>query len=466
MKNILCLTWLLMLLALGTVSAEAANHYIRAGGTASLTGTGACTEGSGGNWQTANACDDLPATLVRGDTYYVAGGSYASRTFDTPTSGTARIIIKKATVADHGGQETGWQASYGTTQAVWNAQLTWRTSNWTFDGGYRNENDWFNGTAYGFRVEHNSQNEMLKINSQSNPTSNIIIKYVYVNALIGGLGNTQLFCRCAINTDNGAAFINTGLVFSRMAVRGSNNVWLLRNTSGAILEYSASELADGNSAYHGDLINLYYSASGAIVRFNKFRDEYTISCGGCGSTGLLPACCGTKDIQVYGNEATNFRAGDGFVGYLDPGCTKGCVTGAVIYNNTIDNCNSATGGNGGINLSPSGGNIIQNNIWVNCGSISFQGGTHDYNAFPDSNNHGEAHAQTNFATSNFVNYAARDYRLASATTAGNPLPSPFNVDLLGNTRGANGGWDRGAYEFAVGGSDLIPPAAPIGISIQ
>src|SRR3989338_753419 len=55
----------------------AANHYVRSGATGS---------GSGSDW--ANACADFTgscavASLVRGEVYYVATGTYGSRTFNT-----------------------------------------------------------------------------------------------------------------------------------------------------------------------------------------------------------------------------------------------------------------------------------------------------------------------------------------------------------------------------------------------
>ena len=71
----------------------------------------------------------------------------------------------------------------------------------------------------------------------------------------------------------------------------------------------------------------------------------------------------------------------------------------------------------------------------------------NYNAYPDANARSEANAQLSVPTSIFVNYAGDDFRLASATTAGESLASPFNADLLGNTRGVDGTWDRGAYEY-------------------
>jgi hypothetical protein len=81
----------------------AANHYVRQGAT-----------GNGSDW--SNAYSNLPAVLVRGDTYYIADGSYGSYSFDD--AGSALITIKKATVTDHG-TETGWNDSYGDGQAAW-----------------------------------------------------------------------------------------------------------------------------------------------------------------------------------------------------------------------------------------------------------------------------------------------------------------------------------------------------------
>ncbi|MGZ3805746.1 MAG: hypothetical protein ACXVB4_16130, partial [Pseudobdellovibrionaceae bacterium] len=105
-----------------TLQAEAVNHFVRQDATGSANGS---------DW--TNAYTSLPATLVRGDTYYIAAGNYSGRTFNTPTSGTTLITIKKAIEADHG-TETGWQASYGTGQAAFTGMLEFTSSYWVFDG--------------------------------------------------------------------------------------------------------------------------------------------------------------------------------------------------------------------------------------------------------------------------------------------------------------------------------------------
>src|SRR4030067_9598 len=74
--------------------------YIRAG---------ASGNGSGSDW--TNAKTSLTG-LVRGNTYYLADGSYASFAFGVANSGSSYINIYKATASDHG-TETGWDPSYG-----------------------------------------------------------------------------------------------------------------------------------------------------------------------------------------------------------------------------------------------------------------------------------------------------------------------------------------------------------------
>ena len=67
-------------------SSEAANRYVRQGATGSPNGI---------DW--TNAYTALPATLTRGDTYYIADGTYSSYTFDDAISGTTYITIKGIT---------------------------------------------------------------------------------------------------------------------------------------------------------------------------------------------------------------------------------------------------------------------------------------------------------------------------------------------------------------------------------
>src|SRR3989338_10419935 len=130
----------------------AANQYVRAGAT----GTG-----SGSDW--INAYTSLPATLIRGDTYYIADGNYATYTVDDAVSGTSVITIKKATASDHG-TETGWDSSYGDGQAAFTSPFNIRTSYITFDGIVDSGSD---PNTYGFKIDTpsncNQDNRMLGV---------------------------------------------------------------------------------------------------------------------------------------------------------------------------------------------------------------------------------------------------------------------------------------------------------------
>ena len=84
---------LALFLLLFSANAFAANHYIRAGATGA---------NNGSSW--ANAWSTFSTvTWTRGDTYYVAGGTYNGNiSITTGLSGLNWIIIKKANAADNG----------------------------------------------------------------------------------------------------------------------------------------------------------------------------------------------------------------------------------------------------------------------------------------------------------------------------------------------------------------------------
>jgi hypothetical protein len=324
---------------------------------------------------------------------------------------------------------------------------------YTFDGQTRNENDWFDGASYGFAVNHNNQDQNIIVGMSGRAANNVVVKYTYVNAIVGNLGGTTLR-RYAIDTDTFGGPIQTGLVFHRMFVNGSNNVWFLRTTNGAIVEYSASDNVTGNSANHGENVNLYYSGNNAVIRHNIFRNAFT-GAGGVGSGGgtAIVAITDAGGLQFYGNLIYDFQVGDGAVGFIG-----GNASNCRIYNNTIVNGRGAAGF-----ASNGSNNIVQNNLWVGNSALSVQG-SHNYNAFSGSNSFGEANAQINVPTSIFMNYTGRNLRLASPTNAGITLAPPYNIDLSNTVRGADGLIDRGAFEYS--GITTGAPNAPTGLTIQ
>ncbi|MGZ3748733.1 MAG: hypothetical protein ACXVCD_15465 [Pseudobdellovibrionaceae bacterium] len=414
---------------MGASRSEAANHYVNAGATGL---------GNGSDW--SNAYGALPANLVRGDTYYISSGNYPSYTFADPLSGSAVITIKKATLSDHG-TETGWQATFGTGQAVFNSILTFNTGNYIFDGQTRNESNWFDGTSYGFQVYHNNtMNQNIIIGAGNIAASNITIRNVYINALYKMVPTDTTISALAVSTDTWGATggPHTGLLFSQMYIRGSCNHWFLRNTDGAIVEYSASEGAQSTPANHGEIVNLYYTGANAVVRYNKWRDEFI----GYGGTALVaitnPHNETANSLSFYGNVVWDFEVGDaaiGFGGYL--------TNNNKVYNNTFIR---GVGYNSGTAFGSGTGNYVYNNLYIDCTTVN-QDGVHDYNGYSDSNMRGESNAQINIPTSIFTNYSGNDFTLNTGLLAGKTLSSPYDIDLSGNKRGADGMWDKGAFEF-------------------
>jgi len=416
---------------LGCVSALSQNvYYVRAGAPG----------GNGSDWN--NAYASLPATLQRGATYYVSGGSYPSYTFNTAQSGTTVITVKKATVSDHG-SDTGWDSSYGTSQAVFTSPFQVFKGYFVLDGQYRNEGNWFSGADYGFKIQHKGDFTHLIIRDAGGNVTcpNVTIKYLYVAAQIGKLGSRPY----AIDCDTYSSTIrNSGYVFSRVYVEGSNNPFFVRNTIDPLIEYCASEKTCGDATYHGEVVNRFYSGNGVrgggVVRYCHFRNCYDGTSGypAGGGTGVI-AISETSGMEIYGNIFESYYVGDGAI-------AAGWVNNNIkVYNNTF--IKGIQGSGALVRFTSTGasvsGNVANNNLAVNCPNSTYNGA-------------GTAAFNSTATTSALVNYAAGDYRLAQSLPGGTGLPLPFDTDFAGNTRGVDGVWDLGAYEYT-GIPDTIPP---------
>lgn len=111
-----------ILIILFGAKAMAANWYVRDGAS-----------GGGTSW--SDAYDQLSSaetSAARGDTIFVAAGTYAAVTFNTATSGTTKIFIKRATVADHG-TSTGWSDAYDGIVTI-TPPYQFTSSYWDFNG--------------------------------------------------------------------------------------------------------------------------------------------------------------------------------------------------------------------------------------------------------------------------------------------------------------------------------------------
>ena len=436
MKKLL-LTICFLLLA-GNVHA-AATHYIRDGGIAPIDGTGSCT-----GWATENACDSLPVTLVRGDTYYIADGSYGSRTFNAAVSGTLNIYIKKATVADHG-TSTGWSDSYGDGQAAF-ASFYFVTGYYDIDGQVGGgPQSWDSG--FGFTVISSKGKRVI---FQAN-SSNINIKHTEItntDATANGVNYGSLIYSFGNVTNVTFSYCKIHHVYGCCIQGGFSGI---KNWT---IEYS--KVGDNYGDSNHSEIWSRMGADNFTWRYNyiySWRSTGAFYAVGPGSDGTGDANI-SENIHIYGNifDQGGTTASWLIAAYRDGSYDFQYARGWRVYNNTFININSTSVWVYTCALSTTGtaDNEFKNNvIYGNSDGMQVWGVTQEHNSYQGSSQFWTGANNVLLTSSPFTNYSGGNYTL-SGSVAGYPLSSPYNVDMYGVTRAVDGVWDRGAYEFNSG----------------
>jgi len=444
------------------VAQAAALHYVRAGAT----GTG-----SGSDW--TNAYTSLPATLSRGDVYYIADGTYGGYTFDDSVSGTLVITVKKATIADHG-TDTGWQTSYGSAVARFTGQLYLNTSYIDIDGVTGSGT-----TGYGIEIFPAFPSDLIVLGPN---VSNISLKYINAHNFPDGTPESTMT----------ASTSNFFEIFK--ATYGSSNVYVgnsyFHHTFGCIFQYVGANgyTLENNyfssnastAAWHGAGM-CDQSSDNMIVRYNVWQDIR-----GSAVFDLIEGPDTSDNFQIYGNviwqTPTSGASVAAIIGVWNDSSNSRTASNWKVYNNSIVNMN-------GIDsmyfASPTGSNIdIKNNYWY-CNRtdesytkymyISDVGVSYDYNwysacahpwAFKPGPHEPALIAGPNSQLSSdntnpFINWSVGDFHLSGPTSAGYSLVSPFNMDPDGKIRAADGIWDRGAYEYV---SSTAAPTVPTNLT--
>jgi hypothetical protein len=388
---------------------------------------------SGADWTNAlTTIIAAEAACSRGDVIYVADGSYAGTTFDVAASGTSTITVKKATVADHG-TGTGWDNSYGDGQAIFTSAIVLFAGYLTFDGQVGSG---WGSDEYGFAFVYTEAAEqncfyILFGGGSGVAGGNIIINHVAFVGIAGDYLKTSI----RPHSQNGTLSdcVVADCLFDGM---GSACVANGGGTAGLLFERNKMANLHNSPTFHGEWIN----ANGnkivnSTIRYNIFKDS--------GGTGTIVANnSNIEDTAIYGNVFYKSCGGNGTI----TGTSNAGLVNCLIYNNTfadtIGNAAWVSDGGGGF----SSGNVVKNNLVYNRRGTVSAVGTYDYNAYYDcSLVPAETHGQTS-AGNPFTN-AATDWTLTGSTDAGEALDSPYNYDPLGNLRGLDGIWDRGAYEF-------------------
>ena len=416
------------LLTLVAWSASAAsNHYIRPGAGGSNNGT---------DWN--NAYTSIPASLTRGDTYYLADGSYGNHTWGDVVSGSTIITVKKATPSDHG-TDTGWSDSYGAGQAAfvaWYFDYSGNSGYYLFDG-YSASQSRSCGIQLNMPMAANFYTEscgcVIFGGGGSGSFPYCTFRYLELNGPYGTGGYTSSVYRTGFFFDQNNGVIDTS--HSTVSHCWFHNGITTPVGSDAGNDYCTVEycemmdMRDSGAKDHAD--GWVVASDNCTFRYN-YLHNYSPECifviGGKSVSGM----------QVYGNIVD----GTGLISHFIASNTGAHLTNWKVYNNTLIGLDVVWN----INGSSSGGQDY-NQLYCGNSGTGGSGWTSQHDITVNS--------------SAFVNFAGADYHLASATADGTHLSSPYNQDMDGNTRGADGTWDIGAYEYG-GTGNTNPPS----ISVQ
>ena len=445
-----------------STNAFAANIYVRDG----CSGTG--NDARDGDWNTANCTDQLStaeSVAVRGDTIYVADGSYNNTTFNVAATGSTYITICKATgstvhsgiCSTAHGTDTGWVSTYGDGVATISTSITFSTGYWRFSGQTRNEEDWFDFTAYGFEVDSTDNNAQVYLYS-----NNVEVYYVYADAQDTLPGSTV--AQYGFRGNNSSSY--TGVVISRCAIDGGNNHFFIRGTNDAIIEYCAASGARSNEGNHGENVNLFHywgPATGATVRYNHFKDNFLGSHSSEWGTATIAIASG-DNYQIYGNIFENNCNADTTVGFGDH-TNPYNTNNTLVYNNTFiqmsdqNDCEPFNDSRFGVRLPNNSTNSYAINNLFYGDTPSFGNVTASYSACESSCS--GSNNQTGITDSVFTNYAGGVFTLSGTGNVidnGDTLTTDGYIDYdpLGTDRDADDGWDIGAYEY---GAEAVPANA-------
>jgi hypothetical protein len=429
-----------ILLLFLTVSAQAATVCV---------GPSATGNGSGADWN--NQAQWSSVTLTRGNTYYLADGSYGGKTLSVAISGTTLISIKKAIVGDSAVTSiAGWVNTLGDGNAAFTGSITFSSSNWEFDG--MKGGGWTGGAPddtqsnYGFTFTDVAL--PLRMISGGTTISNFICKHV------GAVAPTPDVEKSFCSTAGTSGSVHNGFVSYCYAYGFNSFQWLNSSDldmNGWITEHNVQRDLYVTDAHHGEeLHNSFGNVQYWHIRYNWIQGRRSGSIQPTMVIGALNNSAGP--YYVYGNVFKDLNYADGGICAVDNGQGTHSLSG-VVYNNTFDDLSpgnpaiATIGGDGNNSMD------AQNNVFINMRVNENTTGTYSYNGYYNNSQTpaGESNKQT-FGANPFTDSANDDYTLTAHTDTGVTLGAPYNQDAAGNIRGTGGVWDRGALQYAPAGS--------------
>lgn len=420
----------------GIGSVWAANHYVRQGAT-----------GNGSDW--TNAYGQLPALLVRGDVYYIADGSYSGYTFNTPVSGTAVVTIKKATPGDHG-TDTGWNSTYGDGTALFTGTVDFSSSYCVFDGQTGGgPGSW--KTGLGFKVSQVAGSPAVTTGFTkflANASTDPNIRYITIKHLevVGNDGTNQ--GGGSIGNDAFAFYGGGDITIAYSYAHHMGRAIIFGGSNNTTFEYSYTGHFVSTASVHSEIASIWNTMGQAISNWTFRHCVFTHSEG---TGGIMYE---GDDLKIYGCvfaplDGNSFGGGNGVIGTW----SSSELTNVRIYNNTFINVGVAVVGVTGTAAAPIG-EFRNNLLYKSLVSGGIGQLTRSHNHYVEAvlswdGTTNDGGTQTMATGDPLVNFTGLDFHLKAPTATGFSLVSPYHADPLGITRGADGVWDRGAYEYVI-----------------
>jgi hypothetical protein len=444
--------WRLVVLGLGLLvfadSAHSTDRFVRSSSQGLANGTSWANA-----WSVANLNANW-ASVQPGDTIWLAGGNYSGGiNFNKSGSAGNYIYVKRATAGDPAVTgSAGWSPSFD-SQVVFGPSGS-TPLNWSGTSGVGSYVYVDGRTTNGISCRYdNSANAFLGAAAWTGGGQNNI---VLTNLDLAGPGGASPFF---YNGDNSPLNMRSPspisyITITHCSVHGGPNLLRSHPNGGnhhILIEYCRFyDNASSNTDVHA---NLFYNEQGRdwTIRYNDFS--------GWQVEGIVLWDVRSGIYHIYGNVfhdpiqgvASGFWPGSNASGN-DP---QGTV---YLYNNTFVGVSITTPQSRSWQFGP--GSVARNNIyWNSSWAANSTIADSDYNfssgSTPGANSIGSG-------SNPFVNEAANDFRIAATIGAKFPrdkgiaLPAPFNTTADGSSRGSDGAFDIGAFEYGAGGPATNP----------
>jgi hypothetical protein len=432
MMKLVLVSLLLALPAMG------ANRYVRTSSAGSNNGT---------DWNNAWNMTSLNAnwaSVSAGDTIWMAGGTYTTGMVMGKSGASGNpILIKRPLATDATPTAAaGWSSGFDSQVIIAPSSalpISWTALNVgsyvTFDGrvdsGIRcaldnsGAGDPYPGAVCFVRSSAGGQTDI--------SFNNMDLAGPAPNSTAFNYG-TQYKCGVSLDAGWNANQKLTNISFSHCRIHGGADLVIIVNGVSILFEYCKfydNVVQSGPTAPHDNMFEVNECA-GFIMRYCEL---YHWAVEGFRPYGNV------SNVEIYGNL---WRDTVNSVGRcIEPDSSVGSSWGPLkLYNNTFANVQLTIISQGGFSWTFASGSEGKNNLSYNADTVGSSFGLTVAN-------------NISAVSGKFLNVAADNYHLASATSAGTTLSSPYNADADGITRGADGTWDIGAFEFPA--TDTTPP---------